>query len=142
MAKRFLDDTGVTHLWGKIKGMFATKAEVNSKLKTYYQHNIYISSDDQTFIIVLQVISSYPKFNIDGFSDYLMDVEVGGSKTNLIRGIYYEYETQSSWLITSFTNVSPDGFRVSVLDSLNNAENATYDIDYLLVSFEDVVSIL
>lgn len=31
MAKQFLDDTGVTHLWGKIKGMFATKSDLNSK---------------------------------------------------------------------------------------------------------------
>ena len=142
MAKQFLDITGVTHLWGKIKGMFATKAEVNSKLKTYYQHNINIEADDLTFVVRLQVITSYPEFNIDGFSDYLMDVDVESNTTNLIRGLYLDLETNSSWLITSFNNVSPNGFSVNVLDNFNNAELTTYDIDYTLVNLYDKVTIL
>lgn len=142
MAKQFLDIAGVSHLWKKIKAMFATKSELNSKAKTYYQHNINIEADDLTYIIRLQVISSYPEFNLDGFSDYLMDVDVERNNTNLIRGIYIDTETQQSWLITSFDNVSPDGFRVKVLDSLNDAEATPYIIDYTLVNLYDKVTIL
>lgn len=139
MAKQFLDIAGVSHLWSKIKATFATKSELNSKGKTYYQHNITIGADDRSFDVRLQVISSYPKFNIDGFSDYLMDVDVESPDTNLIRGLYIDLDNQQSWLITSFDNVSPDGFRVYVLDSLDNAEAASYNIDYTLVNFYDKV---
>lgn len=34
MAKQFLDITGVTHLWSKIKEKFATKSDLNSKQNT------------------------------------------------------------------------------------------------------------
>ena len=59
---KYLDDTGLTYLWEKIKSLFATKEEVEEALTeripqyvlcTLPEYNAMESHDENTFYIII-----------------------------------------------------------------------------------------
>lgn len=132
MSKQFLDITGVGHLWGKIKAIFATKSELSNKQDKLVSGDNIKTIDGETLLGKGDI--SIPKPDL---SNYYTKSEVNGKIQNqatpniesptMTGDIYLEGSVYLTTGNLEETNI------LDVFNTLSTSSISNTDLDKILV---------